>query len=80
MIILLFRKKKKIGGHHDNYLAGGPNLTPPPQISRINHYKTLRSDLFCHLYITYYLYELTKHCKAKKEEKKTMYNTCPPAN
>ena len=68
-IILPFRKKKKIEGHRTNYLSGRPNLTPPPQVMRIIQYKTLRSDFFCHLYITYYLYEVTQYYNAKIEEK-----------
>ena len=42
----ILEKRKKIGGHHTNYLSGGSNLTPPPQISRIIQYKTLRSVIF----------------------------------
>ena len=45
---LNFRKKN--GGHHTNYLSGGPNLPPPPHISRLIQYKMLRSVICCHLY------------------------------
>ena len=41
--------RKKWGGggcHRTNYLSGGPNLTLPPQNSKIIQYKTLRSDFF----------------------------------
>ena len=65
----LLEKSKKIGGNHADYLAGGPNLTPPPQILRIIQYKMLRSDFFVIYHITYYLYELTQHYNAKKEGK-----------
>ena len=46
----------KNGGHHTNYLSGGPNLIPP-------------NRLFCHLYMTYYLYEETQRYNAKKRRK-----------
>ena len=65
-----FQKKEKNRGHCTNYLSGGPNLTPSPQISRIIQYKTLRSELFRHLYITYYLHEVNQHSNAKKKKKK----------
>ena len=76
----LLEKNKKIRGHCTDYLSVGPNLTPSPQILRIIQYKTLRSDFLCHLYITYYLYEVTQHYNAKEKTKKTMYNRCPPGN
>ena len=44
-------------------------FNPTPQIMRIIQYKTLRIEYFCHLYITYYLFEVTQHYNAKKEEK-----------
>ena len=65
-----FRKRKKIGGHQTNYLSGGPNSTPPQQISRIFQYKTLRTECFRHLYITYYLYEVPQHYNAKRRKRK----------
>ena len=36
---------------------------------RIIQYKTLSSDVFYHLYIPYYLYEVTQHYNAKKRRK-----------
>ena len=62
-------KKKKNRGSPDYYPAGGPNLTPPQQISRIIEYKTLRSVIFVIYIIPYYLYEVILHYKAKKKKK-----------
>ena len=62
-------EKRKKWGHRTNDLSGGPNVTPPPQITRIIQYKALRSVFFCHLYITYYLFEVTQHYNAKKRRK-----------
>ena len=42
----ILEKRLKIGCHQTYYLPGGPNLTTPPQISRIIQYKTLRSVIF----------------------------------
>ena len=63
-IILPFRKK--IGGHRTNYLPGGPKLTPP---HRLLGYVNIKREgvVFCHLYITYYLYKVTQHCNANKK-------------
>ena len=30
-------------------------------------YETLRSEIFCRLYFTYHLYEVTQHYNAKKQ-------------
>ena len=65
--------EKKIGGHLTNYLLGGPNLTPTPQIPRIIQYKTLRSVIFIIYMIPYYLYEVILHYKAKKEKVKNQF-------
>ena len=62
--------RKEIGGHQTNYLSGGPNLTPPPQISRIIQYKTLKNVIFVIYIIPYYLYEVILHYKAKKGKRK----------
>ena len=43
---LSFYTFEKIGGLYTNYLSGGPNLTPPPQILRLIQCKTLRSVFF----------------------------------
>ena len=53
--------EKKTGGSHANYLSGGPNLSPPPHISSIIQYKTLRRDCFAIFMAPYYLYEVNKH-------------------
>ena len=47
-----FKKKvKKNGSYCTNYLSGGPNLAPPPQISSMSQYKTLKIDFFfCHFH------------------------------
>ena len=81
--ILDKKKSKKVEGHQTNYLLRGPNLNPPPHISRIIQYKTLRSVIFVIFIIPYYLYEVILHYKAKheKEEKKqTICNKCPRGN
>ena len=62
-------KRKKIGGHQNYNLSGGPNFTPPPQISKIIQYKTLRSVFFFIYIIPYYLYEVILHYKMTKEKK-----------
>ena len=65
---LKFEEKEKKGGHQTNYLSRGPNLTPPPHISRIIQDKALRSLFFFVIYvIPYYLHEVILHYKAKKE-------------
>ena len=66
------KKKEKIVGYRTNNLSGGPNLTPPPQISRIIQYKPLRIDFFCNLYITYNLNKETQNYNAKKRKQCTM--------
>ena len=66
----ILEKRKKIGDHQTNYLLGGPILTPPPQISRIIQYKTLRGVIFVIYMIPYYLYEVIFNYKAKKEKEK----------
>ena len=62
-----------MSGHQTNYLSGGPNLTPSPQISRIIQYKSLRSVIFVIYIIPYYLYEVILHFKAKKEKEKKQF-------
>ena len=69
---ILEKIKKKIGGHQTNYLSIGTNLTPPPQISRIIQYKTLRSVLFVIYIIPYYLYEVILYYKAQKEKQNNL--------
>ena len=49
----LLEKRKRIGGHHTNYLSGGPNLIPPTQISRIIKHITLRGDFLSFTYMSY---------------------------
>ena len=66
-------KKKQIGRHHTNYLSGGPNLTPPPQMSRIIQYKTLRV-----YFLSYYLYKIILHYKAKKRKTKQIVISAHP--
>ena len=65
---LTFKKKEKMG-HQTNYLAGGPKLSTPPQISRIIQFKNLRSVIFVICIILYFLYEVILHYKRKKKKK-----------
>ena len=74
----ILENRKKIGGHRTNYLSGGPNLTPFPQISRIIQYKTLRSVIFAIYIIPYYLYEVILLYKAKKEKEKKNVTSAHP--
>ena len=67
---LTFYKKTKKWGHQTNYLAGGPKLSPPPQISRIIQSKNLRSVIFVIYIIPYFLYEAILHYMRKKGNKK----------
>ena len=69
-IIYILDKREKIGGHQTICLSGGPNLTPPPQISRIIQFKILRSVILSLYNSIYYLYEVILHYKAKKEQEK----------
>ena len=69
---LTFFKKRKKWGHQTNYLAGGPKLSTPPQISRIIQFKNLRSVIFVIYIIPYFLYEVILHYKRKKEKEKKM--------
>ena len=61
-------EKRKKWGHQTYYLAGGPKLSPPLQISRI--LKKLRSVIFVIFIIPYFLYDVILHYKRKKEREK----------
>ena len=71
---ILEKKGKKIECHQTNYLLRGPNLNPPPHISRIIQYKTIRSVIFVIFIIPYYLYEVILHYKAKHEKEEEKEN------
>ena len=58
--------------HQTNYLAGGPKLSPSPQISRIIQLKNLRSVIVVVYINPYFLYEVSLHYKRKKEEKNNL--------
>ena len=74
---LTFKKKEKKWGHQTNYIVGGRKLSPPPQISRINQFKNLRSVIFVIYIIPYFLYEVILHYKRKKERKKIVISAHP---
>ena len=63
-------EKRNKWGHQTNYLAGGPKLSPPPQISRTIQFKHLRSVIFVIYVIPYFLYEVILHYKKKKKKEK----------
>ena len=48
----------------------GQSYPPPPQISRMIQYKTLRSVIFVIYIIPYFLYEVFFHYKRIKEKEK----------
>ena len=76
---LAFKEKEKKWVHQTNYLAGGPKLSPPPQILRIIQFKNLRSVIFVIYIIPYFLYEVFCITRGKNKKKKKCYK-CPPWN
>ena len=69
----ILEKRKKKWGHQTNYLAGGPNLSPPTKILRIIQLKNLRSVIFVIYIIPYFLYEEILHNKRKEEKEKKQH-------
>ena len=76
-IIWHFRKKKKNCGHQTYYLAGGPKLSTPPQISRIFQFKNLRSVIFVIYIIPHFLHDVILLYKRKKEKEKNVISAHP---
>ena len=74
---LAFKEKEKKWVHQTNYLAGGPKLSPPPQILRIIQFKNLRSVIFVIYIIPYFLYEVFCITRGKKKKKKNVISARP---